>query len=155
MGPFHHRVPAMTVSSLLRVTGRLLVAVLVALPMRAALAQQQTPPSSTRKPSPPPAPVYVPPPPNAQFNASMRQQQVRDQLQKNQLEEQLRQSSVETQKRPSASDPAYTSQLDQASRAQNQIYRARQQDLIDRYQSAVTPAPVTRARQPASSRSGG
>lgn len=149
----------MTVSSLSsfsRAAAWLLGGVVVALPLHGALAQQtQQQKSSMQKPPPRPAPVYVPPSPAARFNASTRQQQVRDQLQKNQLEEQLRQGSMETLKRPTANDPAHTDQLDQASRAQNQRYQARQQDLIERYQNAATPPPATRAGQPASSRSGG
>lgn len=149
----------MTVSSLFglpRAAAWLLASVVAALPLHGALAQQTQPQKPvTQKPPPRPAPVYVPPPPGIRFNAGMRQQQVRDQLQKNQLEEQLRQGSTETLKRPTANDPTQTGQLDQASRAQNQRYQSRQQDLIDRYQNAATPPPVTRASQPASSRSGG
>lgn len=147
----------MTVSSLSSLSRRaawLLVGAVVALPLHGALAQQ-TPQQTSQPAKPKPAPVYVPPPPAARFNASMRQQQVRDQLQKNQLEEQLRQGRMDTLKRPTANDPAHTDQLDQASRAQNQVYQARQQDLIDRYQNAATPPPSTRTSQPASSRSGG
>ena len=147
----------MTVSSLSglsRGAAWLLVGAVAALPLHGALAQQ-TRQQTSQPAKPKPAPVYVPPPPAARFNAATRQQQVRDQLQKNQLEEQLRQGSMDTLKRPTANDPTHTDQLDQASRAQNQRYRSRQQDLIDRYQDAATPPPPTRASQPASSRSGG
>lgn len=144
----------MTVSpsaSLLRAPSLLLAGMLTALPVHAALAWQQ----KTQTPPPRPAPVYVSPPPNAQFQQSMRQQQVRDQLQKNQVEEQLRQSSMETLKRPSVDNKTHTDQLDQADRAQNEAYRARQQGLIDRYQSTAPPPVIRHTSKPAPARSGG
>lgn len=107
--------------------------------------------------APPPRPVIVvQPAPNAQFQQTVRAQQTRDQLQKNQLEEQLRQGRADTARQPFASDPTRAARLDQASQAQRDSYQARQQDLLDKYQSAVAPPVVhSQTSTPASSRSGG
>jgi ABC-type sugar transport system substrate-binding protein len=125
-----------------------LVAALLAGVATAAVALQQ-------KPAPAPAPVViVPVPPHVSYNQSMREAQLRDQLQKNQLEEQLRQGTSDAIRRPSASDPAQLRQLDQADQSQRDRYRARQQDLLDRYRSVVAPTVVPpKKREPASSRS--
>jgi hypothetical protein len=98
--------------------------------------------------------VIVQPPANTRFQQAVREQQVRDQLQKNQLEEQLRQGQTQAVRRPYAADPVHAARLDQADQAQRELYRARQQDLLDRYQSAVAPPVVHTSGQPASARSG-
>lgn len=87
----------------------------------------------------------------AQYQQSVRQQQVRDQLQKTQAEQQLHQNAASAVSRPN------TIQSTQAEQARNDLYRARQQDLVDKYQDAVAPPPVRgRTRtQPAPARSGG
>ncbi|HET6806771.1 MAG TPA: hypothetical protein VFH59_15155 [Frateuria sp.] len=109
------------------------------------------------QPSPPPPArpvIIVQPPSNARFQQTVREQQVRDQLQKNQVEEQLRQSRVDATRRPYAADATHAARLDQADQAQRELYRARQQDLLDRYQSAVAPPVVHSDQAPSSSRSG-
>jgi hypothetical protein len=93
--------------------------------------------------------IVVQPPANARFQQVMREQQVRDQLQKNQVEEQLHQSQADTARQPFASDPVHAVRLDRAEQAQRDLYRARQQDLLDRYQSAVAPPVVHPQSAPA------
>ena len=106
-------------------------------------------------PTPPRPVVIVQPPANSRFQQTMREQQVRDQAQKNQVEEQLRQTRSEMARQPFANDPVRAVRLDQADQAQRELYRARQQDLLDRYQSAVAPPVVHPQNAPASSRSSG
>lgn len=118
----------------------------VALPAAAGAWQSQ--------PAPPRPVVIVQPPANARFQQTVRENQVRDQLQKNQVEEQLRQGRVDAMRRPYAAGTVQAAPLDQADRMQREIYRARQQDLLDRYRSAVTPPVVHAGNAPASSRSG-
>jgi hypothetical protein len=98
--------------------------------------------------------IVVQPPANARFQQTVRENQVRDQLQKNQVEEQLRQGRVDTLRRPQAANTPHAARLDQVDQGQRELYRARQQDLLDRYQSAVAPPVVHSGRAPASSRSG-
>jgi hypothetical protein len=127
-------------------------AVLAALPMVAG-AWQAKPGQPT---APPPRPVViVQPPADARFQQTVREQQVRDQLQKNQIEEQLRERQMQALRRPYATDPVQAARLDQADQAQRELYRARQQDALDRYQSTVAPSVVHPASKPASARSGG
>lgn len=126
------------------------LALAIGLPV-VACAWQATPPT----PAPPPRPVViVQPPASARFEQLQRAQQVRDQLQKNQLEEQLRQDQSESLRRPYATDEAHVRRLDEVDRAQRELYRARQQDLLDRYQSAVVPPVVHPSESPATARSG-
>lgn len=98
--------------------------------------------------------IVVQPPANTRFQQTVRENQVRDQLQKNQVEEQLRQGRVDTLRRPQASNTRHAARLDQGDEGQRELYRARQQDLLDRYQSAVAPPVVHSGKAPASSRSG-
>jgi hypothetical protein len=107
-------------------------------------------------PAPRPRPVIVvQPPADARFQQTVREQQVRDQLRKNQLEEQLRQDRTDTMGRPHAAQPAHAARLLQADQAQRELYRARQQDLLDRYQSAVAPPVLHAERVPATASSSG
>jgi ABC-type transporter MlaC component len=119
------------------------------LPAMASAWQSQPP-----RPAPPRPVIVVQPPSNARFQQVVREQQVRDQLQKNQVEEQLRQARMDAVRRPYAANAAHAARLDQADQAQRELYRARQQDLLDRYQSAVAPPLVHSGKAPASSRSG-
>jgi hypothetical protein len=118
----------------------------------AACAWQAAP----SQPAPPPRPVViVQPPADTRFEQVQREQQVRDQMRKNQLEEQLRQGQADTIRRPYATDPLHAGRLDRAEQAQRELYRARQQDLLDRYQSAVVPPVVHTREAPATARSAG
>ena len=87
---------AMTISCFLRHTlamHRWLLGIAVALlPFGNAFAWQ-----STRQP---PVPVVIAPPPAVQFQQTVQQQQVRDQLQKSQLQQQLHQGVTDNAKRP-------------------------------------------------------
>ena len=94
--------------------------------------------------------LVVPPPSNTQFQQTVQQQQVRDQLQNSQLQQQLHQSVSDMAKRPASSDTNLQKQLRQADQAQAQRDRAAQQDQVDRYQSQATlprvvpqPLPAT------------
>jgi hypothetical protein len=108
----------------------------------------------TAAPTPRPRPVIVvQPPANARFQQTMREQQVRDQLRKNQLEEQLRQNQADAMGRPHVAYPVHAARLLQADQAQHELYRVRQQDLLDRYQSAVAPPVVHAERLPAAASS--
>lgn len=122
----------------------------LALPAMACAWQVQPP-----RPATPPPVVVIQPPANARFQQVVRENQVRDQLQKNQAEEQLRQNRMDMTRRPYAADTVHAARLDQADQSQRELYRARQQDLLDRYQSAVAPPVVHSEKAPASSRSGG
>jgi hypothetical protein len=120
----------------------------VALALPAAASAWQAQPAA-------PAPVIIlQPPANARFQQTVREHQVRDQLQKNQVEEQLRQGRADAMRRPYAASAVHAGRLDQTDRTQQELYRARQQDLMDRYQSAVAPPVVHPGKAPASSRSG-
>lgn len=96
--------------------------------------------------------LVVPPPSNTQFQQTVQQQQVRDQLQKSQLQQQLHQSVSDMAKHPASSDTSLQKQLRQADQAQAERDRAAQQDQIDRYQGqAALPRVLP---QPASASSG-
>ena len=82
------------------------------------------------------------PPANAQFQQTVRQQQVSDQLQKSQQQEQQRQNVANMTQQPLAQGSAARSQQEQADRAQQQSENARQQDLVNRYRDASTPTPA-------------
>lgn len=108
-----------------------LAAVLMLSPLGLAFAWQSS--TTPVKPSALPA---LAPSPSAQFQQTVQQQQVRDQVQKSQLQQRLRQHVSDTTKRPFANDLKAQQQLDQASHAQQDRNRASQQDLLNRYQNA-------------------
>ncbi|MCX7514805.1 hypothetical protein [Frateuria sp. STR12] len=122
----------------------------LALPALACAWQAQPPP----RPVAPRPVIVVRPPANIRFQQTVREHQVLDRLQKNRIEEQLRQGQMDTVRRPHQADPLHAARLDQADQTQRELYRARQQDLLDRYQSAVAPPVVHSGEAPASSRSG-
>lgn len=122
------------------------VAFALALPAAACAWQSQ--------PATPRPVIVVQPPSNARFQQTVRENQVRDQLQKNRVEEQLRQGRADAMRRPYAASTVHATRLDQGDQAQQELYRARQQDLLNRYQSAVAPPLVRSGKAPASSRSG-
>jgi len=142
---------AMTISCSLRHTlamHRWLLGIAVALlPLGNAFAWQ-----SARQP---PVPVVIAPPPAVQFQQTVQQQQVRDQLQKSQLQQQLHQGVTDNAKRPTTRDTRSQQQLDQADLAQRQRDRANQQDLLDRQRDASTLPRVIPQGRPAEAGSGG
>lgn len=80
------------------------------------------------------------PPAAARFQQNVRQQQVSDQLQKSQQQEQQRQNVANMAQQPLAQDSAARRQQAQAEQAQRDRDNARQQDLVDKYRDAATPA---------------
>lgn len=93
-----------------------------------------------------PRPVLIQPSSAARFQQVVQQQQVQDQLQKAQVEARNRQSVSDNSRLPHANNPQLQRQIDQADAAQQNIERAQQQDIINRYQA--TPPPVGRAIVP-------
>lgn len=85
------------------------------------------------------------PPANAQYQQTVRQQQVSDQLQKSQQQAQQRQNVANMAQQPLAQGSAARNQQEQADRAQQQGENARQQDLVNRYRDASTPPPAATA----------
>ncbi len=94
------------------------------------MASAQTPPAKPAAPPPKARPVIVPAP-NQQFQRQVNQQQLQNRQNQNALREQLRQDNLGRQ-RDNATDPALRSQLDNADRSQQQMYRARQEDALRR-----------------------
>lgn len=84
-------------------------------------------------------------PANAQFQQTVRQQQVSDQLQKSQQQEQQRQNVTNMQQQPLAQGATARSQQDQANRAQQDRANAQQQDLVNQYRDASTPPPSSQS----------
>ena len=85
------------------------------------------------------------PPADAQFQQTVRQQQVSDQLQKSQQQAQQRQNVANMAQQPLAQGSAARNQQEQAERAQQQRDDARQQDLVNRYRDASAPPPAATA----------
>lgn len=107
---------------------------------------------------PPPKPVarplLLPPSSAVMFQQTVQQQQVRDQLQKAQAESQNRQAVLNNSRLPHASNAPMQNQIDQADAAQQNIERARQQDIINRYEATSLPsgriiAPKNAPKRPA------
>ncbi|WP_426285289.1 hypothetical protein [Luteibacter sp. E-22] len=104
-----------------------------------ALALAQTQPAKPAAPPPRPKPVVISTPtPNQQWQRQVDRQQVQNRLNQNALREQLRQDNLDRQ-RTNAADPALRNQLDNADRSQQQLYRARQDDAVRRYQTLQRP----------------
>lgn len=113
----------------------------LAIPAGSALAAPQTAPPRT---------VILPPSSNLRFQQTVQQQQVRDSLQKARVEAQNRQGVSDNSRRPYAKNPRMQDQIDRADAAQQNIERARQQDLINQYQAApVPPGRITVPQKPA------
>lgn len=126
---------------------RLLCAGLVALLLLpAGTAFAATTPIAPPAPRPVPRPVLIQPSSAARFQQVVRQQQVQDQLQKSQVEARNRQSVSDNSRLPHANNPQLQRQIDQADAAQQNIERAQQQDIINRYQA--TPPPLGRVVVP-------
>jgi hypothetical protein len=109
----------------------------------------QTQPPKTSPPSKPAAPAprtIVPPASQYQYRQAQQQQQVTDQLQRQQQRQQLQQSIQNTARLPNANNPALLNQTDNADKANQDRYRAQQQDLLNRYQNAATPPISAPAR---------
>ena len=125
-----------------------LVAACLLLPLGAAMAWQAVPPPR------PVAPLLLQPPPQVQFQQMVQQQQVRDQLQKSELQQQLQQGVSDTAKRPLTADSPLRKQTDSADQARQDRERARQRDLLQRYQDAAAAPAAPTVGAPASVRSG-
>lgn len=97
-------------------------------------------------PRPVARPVIIGPSSNARFQQTVQQQQARDSLQKAQVEAQNRQGVSNMSQRPHANNAQMQNQINQADAAQQNIERARQQDIINRYQA--TPVPQGRVVVP-------
>lgn len=104
--------------------------------------------------TPPPKPVAPPPKAAAprtvtptasqyQYQQAQQQQQVNDQVQKQQQRQQTQQSIQNTSRLPNANNPALLNQTDNADKANQDRSRVQQQDLLNRYQNATTPPPVS------------
>lgn len=117
-----------------------------------ALALQAPPPLPPTPPPPQPM-VLVPPPAAIQFQRSVQQQQLRDQLQQRQLESELRRNVSEQSRAPLDPASRNRAQLEQAEQAQRARDQAAQQSLLDQYQGAGMQPPTSRV-QPARARSG-
>jgi hypothetical protein len=116
------------------------------LPLAAAFAQ--TPPAKpavAAKPAPvKPAtiqPAYAPAP-NPTYQRAVQQQGVQNRLQQNAVEEQIRQQSSNNTSQ-NITDPTLKQQTGAADSASQNLYNARQQSLIDRYQALPTPVGGT------------
>lgn len=81
------------------------------------------------------------PPAAAQFQQTVRQQQVSDQLQKSQSMAQQSQNVSNVSQQPLAQDSAARHQQEQAEQAQRDRDNARQQDLANQYRDAVSAPP--------------
>jgi hypothetical protein len=127
----------------------LLTVALALLPVSGACAWQSAP-----QPVIKPVPVVVAPAPGVQFQQTVQQQQVRDELQKSQLEQQLHQSVSDNAKRPGANHRRLQRQLGAADRAQADRERAAQQARLDRYRNQAALPRVIPQSLPASARSG-
>ncbi|MBB6244234.1 hypothetical protein [Rhodanobacter sp. MP1X3] len=131
------------------VFSRRLLTLLVVAPIGIAVAA--TPPAKPpAKPAPPasvPRIVIVQPSANAQFQQAMRQAQLRGQLQQAQVEQQNHQAVRDNSRRPYDNNSQMQQQMDQADAAQQRTDRARQQSIIDRYNT--TPPPSGRLGVPA------
>ncbi|MFA6231888.1 MAG: hypothetical protein WC617_17225 [Rhodanobacter sp.] len=99
-------------------------------------------------------PLVAAPPSNTQFQQTVQQQQVSDQLQKSQLQQQLHQSVSDMAKHPASSDTSLQKQLRQADQAQRDRDRAAQQDQVDRYRSQAALPRVVPQPLPATASSG-
>ncbi len=98
--------------------------------------------------TPPPAPtvVILPPSPAQQFQQTVQQQQLTDNLQKSQLQQQLQQNVSDMGKRPSAAYPQAVQQSDAADHARQQREQAHERAMIEREQSnAALPVVVPQA----------
>lgn len=110
------------------------------------LAQQIPPPATP----PPPQPlILVPPPAAIQFQQSVQQQQLRDQMQQRQLESDLRRGVTERARQPLDPASRNRAQLDQAAQAQQARDWAAQQALVNQYWGI--PAPQVAVPAPARS----
>lgn len=124
----------------------LLAAALTALLIPLGTLIAATAPIAQVPPRPVARPVILPPSSNARFLQTVQQVQARDSLQKAQVEAQNRQGVSNNSQLPHAGDVPMQNQINQSDAAQQDIERARQQDIIDRYQA--TPPPLGRVVVP-------
>jgi len=112
------------------------------------VAQQAPAPPPSQPPAPPL--ILVPPPAAIQFQQSVQQQQLRDQLQQRQLESDLHRGVNERARQPLDPTSRNRAQLEQAAQAQQARDQAAQQALVNQYWGVPVP-PVA---VPAKARSG-
>ena len=108
--------------------------------------------------TPPPAPVVILQPsssPAQQFQQTVQQQQLNNQLRQSQLQQQLQQDVSSTAQRPFAGNPQAVQQARQADQARQNQARAHQQDLLQRAQNAAALPRVIPQPFPVPARSGG
>lgn len=122
----------------------MLILVLV-LPAAAVAGQLATAPAAPRAQAPSPS---------ESFRHSVRQQQLRDQVQKREVQQQLHQRVADNARLPGARDAQLQQQLDLADQARRDRDRAALQDLLDRQQGQPLPRVIPQDA-PASPRSGG
>ena|ERR1700754_3088199 len=104
-----------------------------------ALALAQTQPVKPAAPAPRPRTVVVTPSAaTQQYQRQVDRQQLQNRQNQNALREQLRQNNVDMQ-RANATDPALRNQLDNADRSDQQLYRARQDAAVQRFQTEQRP----------------
>lgn len=107
-----------------------------------ALGFAQTQPATPAAPAPRPRPVVIAPSvATQQFQRQVDRQQIQNKQNQNALREQLRQDNL-TRQRNNATDPALRSQLDSANQSEQQLYRARQEDAVRRYQTLQRPETI-------------
>jgi hypothetical protein len=107
---------------------------------------QQTPVPPPATPPPPQPLILVPPPAAIQFQQSVQQQQLRDQLQQRQLESDLRRGVTERARQPLDPTSRNLTQLEQAAQAQQARDQAAQQALVNQYWGVPPPQVAVPAR---------
>ncbi|MDF4001985.1 hypothetical protein P3W33_01050 [Luteibacter sp. PPL552] len=119
----------------------LLVFAALALP---AIAVAQTDPrATTARPAGQPARTTTPAPSTAQrdWQRAVDQSRVQSQQRQNAVQQQLRQDSMSRQMN-ATTDPALRSQLDNANRTDQSLYRSRQDDARKRYDASHPGQPA-------------
>lgn len=99
-----------------------------------ALAQAQ-PQQPSRPAGQPQRPAYTAPPPSSahqDWQRAVDRSRVQSQQRQNAVQQQLQQDNVNRQMN-ATTDPALRSQLDNANRTQQNLYRAKQDDEVKRY----------------------
>ncbi|TCV91316.1 hypothetical protein EC912_11262 [Luteibacter rhizovicinus] len=132
---------------------RYLVALSLVLAIPLAVAQTTTPATQPKPAAQQPRPVViVQPSANQRWQQAANQQRVQNQIQQNAVQQQIRQANS-AQLRQNTTDPNLQKQMDQSNQSQQQLYRAQQQDAVQRYNA--TPQQPMENRAPVSAGSAG